>query len=71
MKKRIINKYLLIILSIIVLLFSLDLIYPPKVEKSFSKVVTAKDGSLLTAYLSKDDKWRMQTKLNEVSPEFN
>ncbi len=70
MKKRIFKKYLITLLSIIVLLFLLDLIFPPKVEKSFSKVITAKDGSLLTAYLSPDDKWRMQTKLDEVSPEL-
>jgi penicillin-binding protein 1C len=70
MKKRKISKYLIILTVIIVLLFSLNLIFPPKIEKSFSKVITAKDGSLLTAYLSKDDKWRMKTKLNEVSPEL-
>ena len=70
MMKKLTNKYILILFGIIVLLFSLDRIFPPRVEKSFSKVITAKDGSLLTAYLSSDDKWRMQTKLDEVSPEL-
>jgi penicillin-binding protein 1C len=70
MKKRILNKYILPLLTIIVILLLLDVTFPPRINKSYSKVITAKDGSLLTAYLSKDDKWRMQTKLEEVSPEL-
>jgi len=38
--------------------------------KSFSKEIYAKDGTLLTAYLTEDDKWRMFTKLNEITPEL-
>ncbi len=69
MKKHI-KKYLLILFSIFVLLFSLDLLFPPKIDVPFSKEITAKDDFLLTVYLSKDDKWRMETKPEEVSPEL-
>jgi penicillin-binding protein 1C len=54
----------------ILLIFLLDRIFPLPEQKSFSTVIYDKDGVMLTAYLSKDDKWRMQTHLNEVSPEF-
>jgi len=70
MKKKILKKYLLILLSILILILSFDISFPLRINKSYSKVITAKDGSLLAAYLSKDDKWRMQTKLDEVSPEL-
>ncbi|MFO7445214.1 MAG: penicillin-binding protein 1C [Ignavibacteriaceae bacterium] len=38
--------------------------------KSYSKVIYSKEGTLLTAYLSDDDKWRMKTSIDEVSPEL-
>ena len=70
MKKRILKKYLLILLSIIVVIILLDITFPLRINKSYSKVITAKNSTLLTAYLSKDDKWRMQTKLDEVTPDL-
>ncbi len=39
-------------------------------QKEFSKEIHAKDGTLLTAYLTSDDKWRLRTELDEVSPEL-
>ena len=38
--------------------------------KPFSKEIYANDGTLLTAYLTGDDKWRMFSKLDEVTPEL-
>ena len=70
MKQRIFKKFILILLGIFVLLLILDITFPLRINKSYSKVITAKDGSLLTAYLSKDEKWRMKTKLDEVSPDL-
>lgn len=70
MNKRKVYKYLVILFGIFLLIFTLDYIFPLRINKSYSKVIAAKDGSLLTAYLSKDDKWRMQTKLDEVSPDL-
>ena len=70
MKKRILKKYLLILLGIFVVIMLLDITFPLRINKSYSKVITAKNSTLLTAYLSKDDKWRMQTKLDEVTPDL-
>ncbi len=38
--------------------------------KSYSQSVYSSDSTLLTAYLTKDDKWRLRTRLDEVSPEL-
>ena len=48
----------------------LDLLFPLPQPKEFSKEIHAKDGTLLTAYLTSDDKWRLRTELEEVSPEL-
>ena len=57
-------------ITAIVLIFLLDRIFPLPDQKPFSTVIYDKNGNMLTAYLSKDDKWRMQIHLNEVSPEL-
>ncbi|MCS6969320.1 MAG: penicillin-binding protein 1C [Bernardetiaceae bacterium] len=36
----------------------------------YSRLVLARDGTLLQAYLSPDQKWRMKTELNEITPEL-
>ena len=54
--------------AIVVILLLLDLLFPVPVNKFYSKEIIASDGSLLSAYLSKDDKWRFHTNLDEISP---
>ncbi len=48
----------------------IDILYPLPEMKPFSKEIYANDGTLLTAYLTGDDKWRMFSKLDEVTPEL-
>jgi penicillin-binding protein 1C len=60
-------KIIFIILSLFVVL---DLFFPLPDKKEFSKEIHAKDGTLLTAYLTKDYKWRLRTELHEVSPDL-
>jgi penicillin-binding protein 1C len=38
-------------------------------EKPWSRVVLARDSTLLASYLSEDDKWRMKVHLDETSPD--
>ena len=45
-------------------------LFPLPPLKSYSTLVLARDGSVLNAYLSTDDKWRMETKINDVSPDL-
>ena len=53
-------------------LFALDVIFPPPLArlKDVSPVVLDKDGVWLRAFLSKDDRWRLQARLDEIDPEF-
>ena len=68
MDKKTISLILIIFFPIIIVL--IDLLFPLPRMKSFSKEIYAKDGTLLTAYLTDDDKWRMYTSLDEISPEL-
>ncbi|MBK9097742.1 MAG: penicillin-binding protein 1C [bacterium] len=64
------NRTVKIVLTILVGFVVLDLIFPLPDRKEFSIEIHAKDGTLLTAYLTSDDKWRLRTELEEVSPEL-
>jgi len=59
-----------IVFSILLIFILMDLLFPLPERKEFSKEIHAKDGTLLTAYLTSDDKWRLRTELDEVSPEL-
>ncbi|HHG83316.1 MAG TPA: penicillin-binding protein 1C [Bacteroidetes bacterium] len=48
----------------------LDVLAPLPQEKSYSKVILANDGSLLSAFLSPDDKWRMKAELDEINSDL-
>lgn len=69
--KRIIRLSLFVLLSTILLFFILNLIFPLKVQVEYSQIVTAKDGTVLSAYLNSDDKWRLYTELEEITPELS
>ncbi len=51
-------------------LLLLDNIFQLPVEKDYSTQIFAADSSLLGAYLTSDDKWRMRTTLEEVNPDL-
>jgi len=70
---EIIKKYcrtVKIVFTILILFVVLDLLFPLPEQKEYSKEILANDGTLLTAYLTDDDKWRLKTELEEVSPEL-
>ena len=73
MQFEIIKKYhrtIKIVFTILLLFIVLDLLFPLPSKKEFSKEIHSKDGTLLTAYLTCDDKWRLRTELDEISPEL-
>jgi penicillin-binding protein 1C len=57
----------LVVLGLAVLL-GLHLRYPLQVNPDYSPVITAADGSVINAFLSRDDKWRMQLEAHEINP---
>lgn len=47
-----------------------DFCFPFQVEPLYSTLVMAKDSTVLHAFLSADDKWRMKTTFAEITPEL-
>lgn len=67
-KKKRFRILLCLLLVPIALFFILNLIFPLRIHIQYSQLVTANDGSVLYAFLSSDDKWRLKTELNEITP---
>lgn len=57
-----------LIVALFLAFLLLDLLFPFRVEKSYSTLVFSEEGTLLNGFLSEDDKWRMYTELDEISP---
>ena len=56
------------ILSSVILFFVFNYFFPFEVEISYSGLVLDRKGEIIYGFLSKDDKWRFQTELDEISP---
>ena len=52
----------------LLLFFGVDFLFPINTDVPYSTVVTARDGSMLHAFLSRDDKWRMYAELSDITP---
>jgi len=63
------NLFRLIVLFIISIII-LDFTFPLPNLKPYSKTIYSNNGTLLNAYLASDDKWRMRTHLDDVSPDL-
>mgnify|MGYP002629601624 FL=1 len=50
--------------------FLLHLLFPISTEIDYSQVVTDRNGKILHSFLSKDEKWRIYTELDEISEEL-
>jgi penicillin-binding protein 1C len=59
--------FLLTFASSAVLFILLNFIFPLRVNIKYSQIITASDGTIIHAFLSKDQKWRMMTTEKEIS----
>jgi penicillin-binding protein 1C len=66
--KKFFKRFLIAFCALFVLFLLLDFIFPFKPVISYSQLVLDKNGKVLGAFLSKDDKWRMKLELSEMSP---
>jgi len=57
-----------LIISPFLLFLFLDLAFPFRANPRYSTLVVAADGTTLHAFLNDDDKWRLYTELEEVTP---
>lgn len=55
-------------LGLILLFFILNWIFPLPDKVEYSTIITDNKGEVVNAYLTKDQKWRMKTELDEISP---
>ena len=56
------------LLGLVALFFVLHIIFPLPDKVEYSTIVTDNKGEVVNAYLTKDQKWRMKTELDEISP---
>lgn len=56
------------VLGLLTLAFLLNFFFPLKVQLNYSPLVTASDGTVLHAFLNHNQKWRMKTELEEITP---
>ena len=64
-------KRLLVVTAVLFLSFLLlNWAFPLPRQKVFSQVILAEDGSMVTAFLTPDEKWRLRTRTTEVPQEL-
>jgi penicillin-binding protein 1C len=56
------------ILGIVLLFFILNWIFPLPDKVEYSTIITDNKGEVINAFLTSDQKWRMKTELDEISP---
>ncbi len=64
------TRVLLILVGAVVLVAAADRLFPPPEPPPYSVQVFDRHGGLLSTYLTEDDKWRLRTRLEDVSSEF-
>ncbi|MFI5129046.1 MAG: penicillin-binding protein 1C [Chitinophagales bacterium] len=70
--KKLILKFVkrlgIVIVALFMLFFLLNWIFPLHDKIEYSTIVTDNNGEVINAYLTGDQKWRMKTELDEISP---
>ena len=69
-KYKILIRLVLFLIGSLGIVLILNKLFPLPVSKEFSKEILAKDSTLLTAYLTTDQKWRMKSSLSDISPKL-
>jgi len=65
---RILKWTLFIFISGFLFFLVLNFLFPLREQPGYSQLVTDKDGNVLHAFLSPDEKWRMKTEIDEINP---
>ena len=64
------QKIIMALGAMLLLCFILDRAFPFPPTLSYSQTISDSKGKLLHAFLTEDDKWRMKTELDEITPEM-
>ena len=65
---RFLKRTAIVLVGLFLLFLLLNFIFPLKDKVEYSTTITDKNGEIINAYLTKDQKWRMKTELDEISP---
>lgn len=68
--KKLLKKILAGVIVLFILLIGFNFIFPLKINLSYSTIVTDADGKVIHAFLNNNQKWRMKTELNEITPQL-
>jgi penicillin-binding protein 1C len=62
------KRIVVVLLSAVLLFFLLNLFFPLPDKVEYSTIITGNKGEVIHAFLTRDEKWRMKTELDEISP---
>lgn len=65
---RVLKRLGMVFLGLVLLFFLLNWIFPVPDKVEYSTIITDNRGDVINAYLTSDQKWRMKTELEEISP---
>ncbi|MBO9684065.1 MAG: penicillin-binding protein 1C, partial [Flavisolibacter sp.] len=63
-----VKRFLIVVVSFFLLFLLLNILFPLPDKIEYSTIITDNNDEVINAYLTKDQKWRMKTELNEISP---
>ena len=63
-----VKRFVIVIVCLFLLFFILNVLFPLTDKMEYSTIVTDNKGEVFNAYLTSDEKWRMKTELEEISP---
>src|SRR5580704_14144525 len=66
--KTFLKRTLITIVSLVILFFLLNWIFPLPDKIEYSTIMLDSKGEVIHAFLTHDQQWRMKTELNEISP---
>ncbi len=65
---RFVKRFVIACVAAVLLFFVLNFLFPLRDDLEYSTIVTDNKGAMVNAFLTPDDKWRMKTELDEISP---
>src|SRR5215212_4201081 len=66
--KRYVKRAAISVVVLVLLFFLLNWIFPLPDKIEYSTIITDNKGTVIHAFLTKDEQWRMKTTLEEISP---
>lgn len=66
--RSVVKRFVIVLIAVFGCFLLLNIIFPVPDKVDYTRVVTDNKGEIIHAWLTKDEKWRMETELSEISP---